>query len=50
LAGLIIYVSVIAINGVLFPEQVMKGIIIKLIILLGFIRAIKAAHEISKLE
>jgi hypothetical protein len=48
LVALIIYVTVLALDGVFAPQQIAQGIIVKILIIAGLSQAVKSGYALKK--
>jgi hypothetical protein len=48
LTALVIYVSVLALDGVFAPQQIAQGIILKILIIAGLSQAVKSGYALKK--
>jgi hypothetical protein len=48
LVALIIYLTVLALDGVFAPQQIAQGIIIKILIIAGLSQAVKSGYALKK--
>ncbi len=50
ISGLVLYGLLIALNAVVEPESIVKGIILKVVIIYAFVKGIRAANEAEELR
>ncbi|MGA3006580.1 MAG: hypothetical protein ABSE59_01695 [Opitutaceae bacterium] len=48
LVALMLYVSVLALDAVMAPEQIVQGIVIKILIVAGLAKAVKSGYALKK--